>query len=99
MYLQTDGDVIEDPDVTREEIKMILSDPSVRRLLQRGAESKNHDREGDSACSPPLCLNSLAKKQNTFPRIMRTYGINYFYHPHSKPVRSIHRTRPLLRSR
>jgi hypothetical protein len=36
MYLKTDGDVIEDPEITREEIALLEGDESIRRILQKG---------------------------------------------------------------
>ncbi|KAI9357652.1 S-adenosyl-L-methionine-dependent methyltransferase [Zopfochytrium polystomum] len=38
LYLKTDGDVVEDADVTREEVNRLLKDPGVSRILARGRE-------------------------------------------------------------
>ncbi|KNE65690.1 hypothetical protein AMAG_19194 [Allomyces macrogynus ATCC 38327] len=38
-YLKTDGDVVEDPDVTRSEVDMLESYPYVAAILRRGSES------------------------------------------------------------
>jgi hypothetical protein len=35
MYLKTDGDVVEDPEVTREEINMLREEKAVREILER----------------------------------------------------------------
>jgi hypothetical protein len=35
MYLKTDGDVIEDPEITREEIHLLESDPQIKSILDR----------------------------------------------------------------
>ena len=45
MYLQTDGDVVEDEDVTREEVKLVLRDPSLLHLLQNGGKDKEQPGE------------------------------------------------------
>ena len=33
MYLKTDGDVIEDPEITKEEINLLESDPQIKAIL------------------------------------------------------------------
>ncbi|KAJ3355273.1 hypothetical protein GGF32_002102 [Allomyces javanicus] len=38
-YLKTDGDVVEDPDVTRSEVDMLESYPYVAAILRRGSEA------------------------------------------------------------
>lgn len=40
MYLKTDGDVVEDPDITKDEIKQLIKFlPQVERVFQRGLDS------------------------------------------------------------
>jgi hypothetical protein len=36
MYLKTDGDVIEDPEITKEEITLLEADMSIKQILERG---------------------------------------------------------------
>jgi Tfp pilus assembly protein PilW len=36
MYLQTDGDAVEDPEVTRVEIELLESDTSIKALFRKG---------------------------------------------------------------
>ncbi|KAJ3041662.1 hypothetical protein HDV00_008939 [Rhizophlyctis rosea] len=47
MYLKTDGDVVEDPDITREEVAMLENDEGVARILRRGRGDAG-DESGDS---------------------------------------------------
>jgi hypothetical protein len=35
LYLKTDGDVVEDPDITREEVSLLTRDADIRSLLLR----------------------------------------------------------------
>lgn len=40
MYLKTDGDVVEDPDITKDEIKQLITFlPQVERVFLRGIDS------------------------------------------------------------
>lgn len=45
MYLRTDGDVVEDPDITREEIAMLEQDEGVMRVLLKGSENGAEDAQ------------------------------------------------------
>ena len=36
LYLKTDGDVIEDPEITQEEIALLESEEVINRIFQRG---------------------------------------------------------------
>ncbi|KXS18563.1 hypothetical protein M427DRAFT_42284 [Gonapodya prolifera JEL478] len=49
MYLKTDGDVVEDPDVTREEIRMLEDDSLLLEVFRRG--------EGDPSKPPSRILD------------------------------------------
>ncbi|KAI8618753.1 hypothetical protein BC830DRAFT_1107375 [Chytriomyces sp. MP71] len=41
MYLKTDGDVVEDPDVTRQEVEMLERDDEIKRIFEQGADGKD----------------------------------------------------------
>ena len=38
LYLKTDGDVVEDVEITREEISLLEQNPSVRKVLEKGSD-------------------------------------------------------------
>lgn len=58
IYLKTDGDVVEDPEITREEIGMLAKDADIRRIFHQGAN-------GDGGlCSAHFC------SQIWIPRIL-----------------------------
>ena len=48
MYLKTDGDVVEDPEITREEIALLEANPSIKQLFLRGSESGNNSDDDSS---------------------------------------------------
>lgn len=39
MYLKTDGDVVEDPEITKEEVGLLESDQGIKGILLRGSNS------------------------------------------------------------
>ncbi|KAI8834750.1 hypothetical protein BJ741DRAFT_235786 [Chytriomyces cf. hyalinus JEL632] len=41
MYLKTDGDVVEDPDVTRQEVAIFERNPDIKRVFMKGADGKS----------------------------------------------------------
>ncbi|KAJ3035614.1 hypothetical protein HK097_004161, partial [Rhizophlyctis rosea] len=55
MYLKTDGDVVEDPDITTEEVAMLENDEGVARILRRGGRDVVDDSgdSDDSSSSDP----------------------------------------------
>ncbi|KAI8909940.1 hypothetical protein DFJ77DRAFT_550381 [Powellomyces hirtus] len=38
MYLKTDGDVVEDPEITKEEVGLLESDPDIQSIFLRGSD-------------------------------------------------------------
>ncbi|KAI8837562.1 S-adenosyl-L-methionine-dependent methyltransferase [Chytridium lagenaria] len=55
MYLKTDGDVVEDPEVTQAEIAMLEQDADIRIILQKGNGQQNGLTSGAPAKILDLC--------------------------------------------
>ncbi|KAI9098645.1 hypothetical protein DFS34DRAFT_81039 [Phlyctochytrium arcticum] len=55
MYLKTDGDVVEDPDITKEEVGLLEADPEIKKILMRGATNGTQDGQGPAAQILDLC--------------------------------------------
>ena len=47
MYLKTDGDVVEDPDVTVQEIEWLEKDPEIKSIFLRGSELEGGRIDGN----------------------------------------------------
>ncbi|KAJ3283275.1 hypothetical protein HK104_010460 [Borealophlyctis nickersoniae] len=47
MYLKTDGDVVEDPDITREEVAMLEAVDEIKGILMRGYYDGKDGRDGE----------------------------------------------------
>ncbi|KAJ3083408.1 hypothetical protein HK102_001092 [Quaeritorhiza haematococci] len=53
MYLKTDGDVVEDPEITREEIAMLEADADIKAVFNKGAD----DPCGEESVVPARILD------------------------------------------
>ncbi|KAH6586991.1 hypothetical protein BASA50_000040 [Batrachochytrium salamandrivorans] len=54
MYLKTDGDVVEDADITKSEVAMLEAMPEIKQILMRGcgSESSDNERNPKATCIP-----------------------------------------------
>ncbi|KAI8809693.1 hypothetical protein BJ742DRAFT_676591 [Cladochytrium replicatum] len=77
MYLKTDGDVVEDPEITKDEVALLEADPHIREILQKGSGGSN-DQPGifsptrvlDLCCGQGRHIIHLARQ---YPKL-RLYG-------------------------
>lgn len=67
MYLQTDGDCVEDPEVTKQEIGILEKDAEIKNIFLRGADKVSKPaRILDLCCGQGRHTNYLAK---TYPNL------------------------------
>ena len=65
MYLKTDGDVIEDPEITREEIALLESDIGIKAILDKGLHNgKSLSKRLHVQKRPPRFLICVAAKED-----------------------------------
>ncbi|KAJ1569718.1 hypothetical protein HK405_004916 [Cladochytrium tenue] len=63
MYLRTDGDVVEDPEVTREEVGMLDRDPVIKNIFLKGTDRRQAaGKVLDLCCGQGRHLLHLAKQ-------------------------------------
>ncbi|KAJ3074852.1 hypothetical protein HDU98_010032 [Podochytrium sp. JEL0797] len=68
MYLQTDGDVVEDPEVTRQEVGILENDPEIKKIFMRGSGSSSKPAKVlDLCCGQGRHSLHLAK---TYPNLL-----------------------------
>ncbi|KAI8800665.1 hypothetical protein BJ742DRAFT_685858 [Cladochytrium replicatum] len=72
MYLKTDGDVVEDPEITKDEVALLEADPHIREILQKGSGgSKDQPAKVlDLCCGQGRHIIHLARQ---YPNL-RLYG-------------------------
>ncbi|KAF9407596.1 hypothetical protein BGZ94_002638 [Podila epigama] len=62
LYLQTDGDVVEDPAITEEEVRLLDQCPEVAEVLSRGASSEQvHESLQQSNDTTPVMTTSTTR--------------------------------------
>ena len=58
-YLKTDGDCVEDPQITKEEISLLLSNSKIKSMVENGAICFINDRKSKN-------FRSLLRSRETF---------------------------------